>query len=135
MIVQTFVAEILLEIECAKADGRMQLQSEEAAAQDTAALLGAASGVAGTLHHILEALGARMEQVYLEASGQVQGKYRLEQLLLAERQRGGELEKALTECREVAGTAINEFAGLEAQVEQQLVERAALEVQVNKLLC
>ena len=75
-----------------------------------------------------------MEQINLDASRQANAKYRLEQLLWAERQRLGELENVLKECSEGAVTAIEECVGLESQVQQHLADRAVLEVQVIEFL-
>jgi hypothetical protein len=135
MISQKLSAEILSEIENAKVDWTLLLQCEEAVVQETDAMLGAAGDVAGTLRSILAALGARMEQIFLEASGKVQGKYRLEQLLLAERQRGGTLENTLHERREVVEIVMEESEELAAQVQDHLVNRAVLKMQVNEVLC
>jgi hypothetical protein len=131
---QQFVAEILSDIEITQEDLKLQLRFEDAVAHDTAAMFCAAGDVAGTLHCILTALGARMEQIYLESSRHANGKYRLEQLLWAERVRLGELKNALRECSEGAATVVEECVGLEAQVQQHLVDRAVLEMQVIESL-
>jgi len=128
--IQRSVDSLLLEVGSAQADLQMQVEFEETTGQVTASTLNAAGDAAGTLHLLLACLGARMEELQLEMSGEKSGRVHLEQLLLAEKQRVGELEGALVMISKGAEDVRGEFAALEHQMRQSLIEKAVFDGQV-----
>jgi hypothetical protein len=120
------LVEILSDVKNAKVDLQAEMQMEEIAAQDTAAMLSTTFDVTSTLDLVLESLDARLAVLCTVGMSDKSARCRVESLLWSEKQRVKQLELSLMQTSLAAGLSMEECNGLFKQVVLLLTEHVWL---------
>jgi chromosome segregation ATPase len=113
---------------------RATIQAQEYEAADAQAQLGSLSGAVESLSQNLDSVLEQQKVFFADTCCANEAKRHLEQLLLSERVRAGELEQSLLESSQAARDAAAECSEFSTQVQNLWDAKVALERKVRSLI-